>query len=243
MSAFSASIEVGSDGWSTVWVPEVPGLFLNEPSERSVLRALPEAIAAYLDWLRRYGERVRSPRSIGFTPVERHEVRAGLRWGGYAVLHGFERPPVTRGEIARALRWMRFMRADTLALVALLPSEGLAWTRPGQKRTIKQHLQHIAGAERWYLQRLALGPFADLGRTTNPVERLARVRAMAAARIRRLTAEERARIVKTDHKWWSARKMLGRFLYHERYHLRSMAWIARYHRVRVPEGLGGWAHY
>ncbi len=35
--------------------------------------------------------------------------------------------------------------------------------------------------------------------------------------------------------------MLGRFLYHERYHLRSMARIARYHRARVPKGLGGWA--
>jgi uncharacterized damage-inducible protein DinB/predicted RNase H-like HicB family nuclease len=243
MSAYSASIEVGRDGWSTVWVPELPGLFLNQPSEAAARRALPEAITAYLSWLRRHGELVSTPRSITFTVVERHEVRSQLRWGGYAVLHAFERPPVTRREIALALRWMRFMRADTLALVSSLPPQGLHWTRPGQERTIKKHLQHIAGAERWYLQRLALGPFPDLGRTTDPMERLTRVRPMAVARIRRLTAEERARVVKIDHEWWSARKMLGRFLYHERYHLRSMAWIARYHGAQVPEGLGGWARY
>ncbi len=121
---FSASIEVGTDGWATVWVPGLLGLFLNEPSERR-----------------------------------------------------------------------------------------------------------------------SLGPFPDLGRTTDPVKRLARVRRMAFARLKRLTPTERARIRKIDHEWWSTRKMLGRFLYHERYHLRSMARIVRYHGVRVPVGVGGWAAY
>ncbi|MBI3976082.1 MAG: DinB family protein [Armatimonadetes bacterium] len=222
---------------------EFPGLFLNEPSERHALRALPGAIAASLRWLRRHGEPVRSAAAPAVTVASRYVVKPRLRWGGYAVLHQFERPPVTRDEVARALRWMGFMRRDTLALVASLPADGLAWTRPGQERTIKRHLQHVAGAERWYLQRLALGPFPHLGRTSDPIERLARVRKMAVARLRRLTAAERARIHKIDHKWWSARKMLGRFLYHERYHLRSMARIAAHHGVRVPHGLGGWARY
>jgi hypothetical protein len=56
-----------------------------------------------------------------------------------------------------------------------------------------------------------------------------------------MTREERARIMQAENgRWWSARKMLGRMLYHERYHIRSMARIARYHRAPVPQGLGGW---
>ena len=243
MSPFAVSIEVGGDRWTTAWVAEFPGLFVNEPSEQAARRALPAAIAAYLGWLRRHGEPVRVVRAPAVAVAARHQVRARMRWGGYAVLHEFERPPVTRREVARALRWMGYLRRDTLSFIALVPPGGLEWTRPSQERTIAQHLRHIAGAERWYLTRLALGPFPDLGRTTDPIERLARVRRLVVARLRRLTAEERARIIKTEHEWWSARKMLGRFLYHERYHLRSMARIARHHGLKVPPGRGGWPRY
>ncbi len=236
-------MEVGGDRWCTVWVPQLPGLFTNAPSERAALRALPETITAYCAWLRGHGEPVRQPRTVRVNVIERHQVREIMRWGDYHVLHTFERAPVTPEEVARALRLMGILRSETLALVDSLPRGARDWTRPGQARTIKRHLEHIAAGERWYLQRLALGPFPSLGRTTNPVERLRRVRTLVGWRLLRLSPEERARIVKTDGKWWSARKMLGRFLYHERYHIRSIARIARYHRVRLAHGLAGWARY
>jgi DinB superfamily len=236
---------VGSDGWCTAWVSELLGCFLNERSERAALRLLPEAAGAYLRWLRRHGERIRPPGRIMVTTAERWQVPEPLRWGNYEVLHGFERPPVTRIEVGSALRWMRFMRRDTLVLVDRLPPGGLDWTRPGQERTIRRHLYHVARAEQWYLERLNLGPRPDeIAPTGDPVPYLAGVRARVVSRLSGLTREERARIVQVDNgRWWSARKMLGRMLYHERYHIRSMARIARHHRVRVPEGLGGWSRY
>lgn len=243
MSTFSVSVEVGGDRWCTIWVTELPGLFVNMASERAALRALPQHISAYSAWLRGHGEAVPQPKSVQVKILERHRVRAPMRWGDYHVLHTFERAPVTPDEVARALRWMGILRSETLALVDSLPRGALDWTRPGQTRTIKRHLEHIAAGERWYLRRLALGPFPALGRTRNPVERLARVRMLVGWRLLRLSSEERARIVQTDGKWWSARKMLGRFLYHERYHIRSIARIARYYKARVPHGLAGWARY
>lgn len=243
MSAYSASLEVGSDGWCTAWIAELPGLFVNAPSERAALRALPEVVTGYLRWLEAHGELPRAPEEVTCTVVERHSVRAHLRWGNYAALHGFERRRVTAREVVRSLRLTGIMRADTARLVQALPAGALRWGRPGNRRTIEEHLRHIAGAERWYLQRLRLEPLPRLGRARDPLDRLARVRAMVGWRLLRMSAQERARIVKTDHEWWSARKMLGRFLYHERYHIRSMARIARAHRADVPEGLGGWARY
>jgi predicted RNase H-like HicB family nuclease/uncharacterized damage-inducible protein DinB len=242
---FSVSFEVGSDGWCTAWVPELLGCFLNEQSERSALRMLPEAIGAYLRWLRRHGEQIRLPRTVAVNTVERWQVPQPLRWGNYEVLHGFERPPVTRSEIRSALRWMRYMRNDTLRLLDQLPRQGLDWTRPGQERTIRKHLYHIAQGEQWYLQRLDLGPGPNvLVPTGDPIPHLASVRAMVVSRLSGIMGEECARIVEANNgRWWSARKMLGRMLYHERYHIRSMARIARYHRVRVPVGLGGWSRY
>ena len=245
MNVFSASIEVGSDGWCTAWVPELTGCFVNEPSERTALRILPRAILAYLLWLRRHGEWIGMPRAATVHAVERHRRAEPMRWGNYEVLHSFERRPVTRTELARLLRWMRFMRADTLRLLDLLPQDGLSWSRPGQKRTIGEHLHHLAHGEQWYLGRVGLGPSHDSTVSIGlPVQHLAAVRSSVVARLSRMTRQERGRIVQADNeRWWSTRKMLGRMLYHERYHIRSMARITRYHRVRVPEGLGGWQRY
>ena len=245
MSVFSASIEVGSDGWCTAWVPELTGCFVNELSEKTALRILPKAILAYLRWLRRHGERVGLPRAVAVRPVERHRRAEPMRWGNYEVLHSFERHPVTRVELTRVLRWMRFMRADTLQLLELLPADGLSWSRPGQARTIGEHLHHIARGERWYLERAGLGPSPDsTAGTGDPVRHLATVRSSVVARLSRMTRRERGRIVQADNeRWWSTRKMLGRMLYHERYHIRSIVRIARRHRVRVRDGLGGWQRY
>lgn len=242
---FSANTEVGGDGWCTAWVPELPGCFVNLPSEKAALRALPAAILAYLRWLRRHGDPVRLPGAVAVRLVERHERTEPMRWGNYEVLHEFERRPVTRAEVARVLRWMRFMRSDTLQLLGLLPAGGLDWSRPGQTRTIGEHLHHLASSDRWYLGRLSLVPTHEpAAGTGDPVEHLARARASLAARLSRMTREERACIVQADNqRWWSTRKMLGRVLYHERYHIRSMVWIVRHHRVHVPGGLGGWARY
>ena len=242
---FSASIEVGGDGWCTAWVPELPGCFVNLPSEKAALRALPAAILAYLRWLRRHGESVRLARAVAVRVVERHARPEPMRWGNYEVLHGFERRPLTRDEVSRMLRWMRFMRRDTLRLLDLLPAGGLDWSRPGQTRTIAENLRHLARGEQWYLSRVALGPdHRSAPRAGDPLEDLARTRSVVVARLSRMTREARVRIIQADNqRWWSARKVFGRMLYHERYHIRSIARIARHHRVRVPGGLGGWVRY
>ena len=58
MSAFSVSLEKGRDGWCTIWVAELRGLFVNMSSVAAAMRALPEAITGYLQWLERpSGER------------------------------------------------------------------------------------------------------------------------------------------------------------------------------------------
>jgi hypothetical protein len=241
--AFTASLEVGRDGWCTVWVAELRGLFVNMSSPRAALSALPGAIVGYLQWLERHGDLPDPPPGFTLAVTGRHRAACDLRWGDYQVLHEFERPPVAQEEVDRVLRWMGCMRLDTHRLIEWLPRAALSWTRPGQQRTIREHLYHLARAERWYLQRLDLTPLPTLGRSRHPLRRLAHVRGLVARRLLRLAPAERARIIQIDGQWWSARKMLGRFLYHERYHLRSMARIARHHGARVPEGLGGWTRY
>lgn len=241
--AFTVSAEVGWDGWCTLWVAELRGLFVNLSSERAALRALPGAIIGYLQWLERHGELPDPPTRCTVTVAARCRVPIDLRWGGYHALHEFERPAVTQAEVNRALRWMGCMRQDTIRLIESLPRAALQWTRPGQQRSLGEILDHLARAERWYLQRLDLKPLPTPGRARHPLRRLAHVRGQVTVRLLRLGSEECARIIQTDGQWWSVRKLLGRYLYHERYHLRSMARIARHHGAPVAEGLGGWPRY
>jgi hypothetical protein len=242
-STFSASVEVGRDAWCTIWIAELRGLFVNMSSERAAVQAVPAAITGHLQWLERHGELPHPPTRFTLSVTERHRARGGMRWGDYEVLHEFERPPVTPEEVGRALRWMGCMRLDTVRLIESLPRTALDWSRPGQERSIRENLYHLARGERWYLHRLNLKPLPTIGGARNPLRRLAHVRGHVGWRLLHLAPEECARVVQTDGRWWSARKMLGRFLYHERYHLRSIARIVRYHRAPVPAGLGGWPRY
>lgn len=203
---------------------------------------LPDGIRAYLRWLTRHRERVEVPRAIGVRVAEREVHRRGMRSGSYKSLFSCDRAPVTRVEIEQAVTWMGYMRADLLKLIGLLPPDAMAWAPRRGGRTIERNLRHVASAERWYLQRFPCR-WQRLPRTADPLERLRRVRQVVVRMLRALTAEERAQIVKPEHSWWSRRKMLGRYLYHERYHIRSIARIALAHGVRVPQGLGGWHSY
>ena len=240
---FSACVEVGGDGWCTVWVGELPGFFLNEPSEAEAMDRLPDGIRAYLRWLKRHRDRINVPRAITVSVAERDVHRQGMRYGEYKSLFSTDRPPVTSAEIERAIRWMGYMRADLLRLVGSLPPVAMGWRRPPGARTVERHLRHLASGERWYLQRFPCR-WQRLQRTLDPLERIHRMRRAAIDTLRALTAEERAQIVEPEPgRWWSRRKMLGRILYHERYHIRSIARIAIAHGVPVPRHLGGWDSY
>ncbi len=244
MRGFSAYVEVGSDQWCTVWIGELLGFFLNEASEREALYQLPQAMTAYLGWLRRHGESVEVPRTVSYRVVARELHRARLAFGGYRSLFSCDRVPVTLRDLEDAFRWMGYMRQDLGKLMQMLPPEGMDWRRrPQGAMTTKQYLQHVASAERWYLRRFHW-VLPRLERAPNVVERLARVRILAVNKLRGMTEEERSRVFKSnDHSYWSARKVLGRLLYHERYHIRSIVRIGLQHGLHIPDGLGGWHRY
>jgi hypothetical protein len=241
---FSALVEVGRDGWATVWVGELLGLFVNKSSEDEALRELPGAIVAYLQWLRRHGKDVEAPDAVTVTVAERQTPDLDLAYGEYAGLFDRDRVPITDDDLVLATRWMRYMRDDTLDLVARLPAAAMAWRRrPDHKYSIADYVEHIARAERWYLTRLwpEVPPHVP-GPT--PLLSLARSRERALNWLLTMPVDLRGKVVDFGGgDLWTARKVLGRYLYHERYHIRSIARIALERGVEVPDGLGGWQTY
>jgi hypothetical protein len=244
MQSFSALVEVGRDGYATVWVGELHGLFVNEPSEEEGLRQLPGAIVAYLQWLRRHGEDIDVPDAATVAVAERQTPDLDLAYGEYVALYDRDRVPVTDDDLVQTTRWMRYMRHDTLDLVGRLPADAIAWRRtPDHEYSIGDYLEHIARAERWYLSRLWPEVPKHVPGPT-PLLSLVQSRERALNWLLTMPADLRGKVIDLGGgDLWTARKVLGRYLYHERYHIRSIARIALERGVELPRGLGGWHTY
>jgi hypothetical protein len=236
-------LEVGGDGWCTAWAARWLGAHVSQPSEAAALEAIPTEIAAFARWLRHTGEETPIPRRIVPDVVERQVFRAALHHGGTQAFFEMDRLPITITETRRHLRRLRHSRRMLLALVEPLPPEALRWGTPGipGRRpgkggggwTIGLYLRHIAGVEKWYLSNLWTG-LPRLPRAPTVFDRLELTRGQVLAVIGDPRPTDLCRTTTSSGERWTLRKVLRRLLYHERYHLRSIARILLAAGVPVP---------
>ena len=229
MVCYPVYLETGTDGRCLAHVPDQPGCVVRAASRDEVLQRLPQAIRDHHAWLRHHGEpapQVKEPvevqvagESTGFGPFDPGDAAALF-------------PPDQRGilpqEMEEHLRLMAHSRADLLALVRELPGELLDWKPDPQSFTIRRLLRHVGNAEQWYVSRLVppetLPPDWQGDEDLPIFEFLDMERRTAVARLRQLTESELSGVffptVWTDHphEAWTARKVLRRFLEHEREH-------------------------
>jgi len=237
-----AYLEVRDDGRAMGHVLALPGCFAKGPSREEVIAALPGAIGEYWRWLRRHGEEV--PSSKGEIAIEVAEVvssDAGFVSGDKVALFGPDHEPPTDAEVELYLRRMGHSRQDLLSLVRQVP-ERLLDVAPGEgRRTIRQTLQHIARAEWWYLSRIYREPDVS-GVPDDVLAELGWIREEAVARLRAFPAAERSRVFIRDEfvsPWgagerWTFRKVLRRFIEHEREHTAGIARLL--HRLSEQDG-------
>ena len=239
MACYSVYLETADDGRCMAHVPDLPGCFVRAPTRDEALSGVLEAILEHLDWLRRHGEPVPSAEesfefkiageSRGYGPFDRRSA---------AALFPPDWESITPKEVARHFRLMAYARADLLALVRDLPDEVLDWQPDPQSFNIRRLLRHVGNAEKWYVSRIVppetLPPEWERDKDLAPlsiIEFLEMTRRTAVARLERLTEEERADVFYpvgwTDHpdEPWTARKVLRRFLEHEREHTRQVQGI------------------
>jgi predicted RNase H-like HicB family nuclease/uncharacterized damage-inducible protein DinB len=209
-------------------VPALPGCNVRAATRDAALAQVPDAIQAYLAWLRRHGE----PEPGADDPIE-SEV-AGESDGGpfdpgdAAALLPPDREPLTVEEMMVYLRRMGYARADLLALVEGLPESLLDWVPFPGVFPIRRVLRHVGNAEEWYVSRLVAPETLPVewqrDRDLPLFEFLEMERRTAIARLQDLSEAERSQVVYpahwTDHpdEGWTARKALRRFVEHEREH-------------------------
>jgi predicted RNase H-like HicB family nuclease/uncharacterized damage-inducible protein DinB len=207
MRRYCAYLESDDSGRCMAHVLDLPGCFVRASGRDAALDMVPSAIRDYHAWLCRHGEPA-PPEGEPF------EIEVAEEIGGTG--------PFDPGDAAAR------SRADLLALVRGLPDEVLDWQADPDSLSIRRLLRHVGNAEEWYVSRVvspeALPPEWQHDEDLPIFEFLEMERRTALESLEWLTEAERSEVFHPTH-WtehpeepWTARKVLRRFLEHEREH-------------------------
>ncbi|MPZ48177.1 MAG: hypothetical protein GEU75_02500 [Dehalococcoidia bacterium] len=226
------------DGAIDGWVFDLPGCRAIGLSVAEAVDLLPVAIAEHLAWLKGHDESVPDPDSFDFEVIEEVESNGEFCFAADA-------EPLTRDEVDTAIRRMGYSLADIIAISEPLPQRLLEWRPPGTSvradervpdpRTIREMLEHAAGAETHFLRNIIepapSGPSAVAGFVAARAASLAHFAALDLAASGNVVTRQGPR----GEAGWSARKVLRRIINHQRFHTREvqqrLCWLA----LGVPE--------
>ena len=226
MSGYPLYLESGPQHKKTLaHVLDLLGCVVQADTTAAAVAAAPEAIGAYLRYLRRHGEKV-DPDAEIVTDIAAENTE-GL-FSGQA-LWPQDLKPVAPSALARYLRWLEWSRADLLALVKGIDDKSLR-AKPPKGRALRDILLHVLGADKSYVYAL-VGPLKAMGEPTNAADRgdldlrvaLQEARAVAIDRLKMLTPAERARVRRAGQSTYSAYRVIRRMLEHEWEHRREIA--------------------
>ena len=230
MARYRACLEVGNNGVCVAHVPELLGCFAVGSTREETLERLRDAISEYLAWLAKHREA--PPPSAESERVEIEVVEEVSTAGGYPLedsepvaFFAADQEPISYHDLQTAVRLMEHARRDLLEFLRDVPDSLLHW-RPGpDEPSIAETLLHMAHVEASFLACL------EEESQRPPFPQLTAVRSWAYHRLSRLTEAELSRLTTHRGEKWSARKVLRRFLEHDREHTAYVrALLARYRR-------------
>ena len=216
-------LESNRVGRTFAHVPGLPGCIVRGETAEEAAAAISDAIKQHLFWLNAHGGR-------DFQLFRNVHMRvAGALAGGAATGSGSrvallptDLIPIEANELEEHLRRLKYFRTDLLEIISRIPVDLMTFRPSRRQRTIREILQHIAGAEQAYLARLfKLSRFQP---QETPVQRLRMVREAAYTLLSKCDRTRRNRIVHKAGEPWTLRKVLRRFLEHEREHILEIEW-------------------
>jgi len=231
----SVCLEVSSQG-TGAFVPSCPGCWVFGRTQESALLKVKIAIAEWFEWIEKHGEHI---------PAEKKDfevdVAEVLRVSYNPVEAGKEEPlfwsevlPITKKDIARTLRLMKYSREDLLKLVSSTSDECLGWQPPGKPRTIRNCLRHVANVEPWYITLLNVDMPSRYPRNTFKMLDYTRkivvnyLESMPRGKMRGIF--QPAKYPTSICNLWTARKVLRRLVDHERLHTRYIIKVLQMYR-------------
>jgi hypothetical protein len=213
--------------WMGHYLAETGCIWIAPTEEEAVSRA-PDEISGFYKWLRRHGEELGARQHIAGAAFRAVDVQHIENFGKSGAAVGFFKPdrePATDAGIATAIRRLGYARRDLIEAVIGLSDAALDWQPPGGKRTLRANLHHVRNCHGWYLTRVlgwsaveALMPEPWPQETFSSLEWTIRRAVDALLELPNSLRAGTFQAERPDEEW-SARKMLRRFVEHEREHV------------------------
>jgi len=226
MSIYELYLESGPKRKKTmVHVLDLLGCIAKGSTTEEALARTPEALRAYLRFLKRHGEVVDAEADMETKVVEHITQGEWLGNGDPALVFEPDLEPLTIDGCERYIQRLEWTRAEVIGLVGGLRDEELDAEPTPKGRSIRAMLEHMLDSELFYVS--TLGKVEGLptpGRIVQKregtlLEWMGHVRRHEIERIRSLSEEERTKSIEHWKRWWTARKVLRRMLEHEWEHL------------------------
>jgi len=221
---YKIGLENNIERRSLAWVLDHPGCFAYGEDGQSAWSAVHSAIEKYATWIGRNRD------VSNWMDTEEILIEVVETWDVYTIDEDYERAdlgyevnawfqydwkPLTAEDVNRCLFLLKWGRKDLMACVEGLGAEALSAEHPNERWSIAEILNHIAGAEWWYLDRLNLA-FPRDQVPDDPFERLVIVRNRLIEVLPRLIGSQL--VLGVEGEFWSPRKLLRRAVWHERDH-------------------------
>lgn len=229
MKTYALYIESGPKHKTTmVHVLELSGCIATGPTTEEAIAATPDAIRAYLRFLKRHGEAV-DPDAPFKTRVAEHITEG--QFLGSGAPQAFYEPdfkPLAKREIEPLLARSRWLREALAGWAASQTDKQLDAEPKGGGRTARKVLLHVMPIP--YLSAVlgpgqglsSLGTAAEKGKVPLP-DAIREIGARSADRVREATAEERAVVVQKPDAPRTLRKAIRRMLEHDWEHLAELS--------------------
>lgn len=220
-------LELNIEGRNLAWALDHPGCFAYGDDHQEALIRLPQAFVAYQKWVE-----LKAGDQSWLKDVQNLDIHLEETFTVYAINENYEVvdqgydvnawflndwKPLTEEDIQHALSILAWSRQDLLALLKDIPIELHEKKFEGERWTIMGIVNHIGGAEWWYLDRLGLTTLTRTDLPKDPFERLEIVREQLNQILPNLINEEMVR--GKEGEMWSARKLLRRAIWHEKDHI------------------------
>ncbi len=217
-------VENNNEGFRSIaWALEHPGCFAYGRDPKEAWAGLPQEIDLYIEWIQRHEAAWLDPAAVEpqwiesfdafFINKEFDRIQGGENEINAWFLHDWK--PLTALEVERGLKLLSWSRTDLIQTIQDLSPQKLDQTYEGERWSINGILNHVGGAEWWYLDRLGLAfPRSEVPR--DPMARLDKVRAHLNQTLPGLEGSHQ--VVGMDGEFWSPRKLLRRAVWHERDH-------------------------
>ncbi len=233
MARYKACLEIGSDGSCMAHVPELLGCYAVASTREEAIQRLRGAVTEYLTWLAEHGEISAPPSESEVVEIEVGEEtslpgRYPLEPGDPIAFFAADGEPLSLQELQTAVRLIEHARQDLLEFLREVPDDLLRWRPAPGEWSIADTLLHMAQVEASYIARL------DEESQRSPFPQMAAIRSWAYHRLSRMTEVDLSRLTTHRGEQWSARKVLRRFLEHDREHTTHIHNLLAHYRRASP---------